>query len=372
MARVNIKDVARLAGVSTATVSHVMNRTRFVREETRRRVLEAIAALDYLPGPLVRSLAIDAGRTVGVVIADITNPFFTAVAHGLEETFGRNGYHTVFCVTEEDPAREEAYLRLLVTRRLDGLLIAPTGVYSELLARLVAANLPVLLLDRSAPGLPAPVVGVDNEGGAYQATRYLVELGHRRIAILVGLETISTHQDRFYGYQRALLESGLGLEKALVVRAAPGVAGPDLHRQAARPAGFFINHQMTPPTYEALKRLLDRPDRPSAIFVTNSEMTVGVLHALKEHRLRCPEDVSLVSFDDHAWAPIFSPPLTAIRQPTYQLGRTAAGLLLKLIAGQEIEPPPPLPVELIIRESCGRFRPGLQFQTPDKSSPPGG
>lgn len=354
MARVRIKDVAERAGVSTATVSHVINQTRFVSEETRQRVLEAIEVLNYQPSAIARGLATNATQTIGLIISDITNPFFTAVARGVEDEINRHGYHTIFCNTDEDPAREDEYLRLLFARQIDGLIIAPTGVRSERLIRMAEAEIPIVLLDRATPGLEAPLVGVDNEGGAYQATQYLIKLGHRRIGALMGMETISTQVERVNGYKRALQEAAIAVDEALIVHADPRFYGHQFDLSGSFPPMFPTNNQMTPGAYHALQKLLDLSDRPTAIFVTNNQMTLGTLYALKDRGLHCPRDISLVSFDDHDWAPLFTPPLTVVRQPTYQLGQRAAKLLMQLINHQEIEAPAPLPVEFIVRESCRR------------------
>jgi LacI family transcriptional regulator len=355
MPRVRIKDVAEQAGVSTATVSHVINETRFVREETRERVLAAIEALNYQPSAIARSLATNATQTVGLIISDIANPFFTAVARGVQDEIHQHGYHTIFCNTDEDSAREDEYLRLLSARQIDGLIIAPTGVPSERLLRMHEADIPIVLLDRHIPELTLPIVEVDNESGAYEATRYLIELGHRQIAILVGMETISTQLMRLQGYERALREHGLPIDDTLIINADSRSYSNRLSLLDAPPP-FFTNNQMTPTAYQALQQVLNLLHRPSAIFITNNEMTVGSLHALKERGLRCPEDISLISFDDHDWASIFSPPLTVVRQPTYQLGQTAAKLLLSLIKRESFKDPTCLPVELIVRESCHPVR----------------
>jgi len=353
MVRVRIKDVAKQAGVSTATVSHVINETRFVSEETRQKVLEAIDALNYQPSAIARGLATNATQTIGLIVSDITNPFFTAVARGVEDEINRHGYHTIFCNTDEDPAREDEYLRLLSARQIDGLIIAPTGIRSERLIRMAEADVPIVLLDRGTPDLEAPLVGVDNEGGAYQATQYLIELGHHRIAIMMGMETISTLRTRLDGYKRALQEAEIPLDEDLIIHADPRF----YHRRPyspEAPLSLPTNNQMTPTAYHALQELLDLSEHPTAIFVTNNQMTVGALYALRERKLRCPEDISLVSFDDHDWAPLFSPPLTVVRQPTYQLGQMAAKILMRLINRQEIDLPSPLPTQLVVRESCQR------------------
>lgn len=359
MARVRIKDVAELAGVSTATVSHVINGTRFVREETRQKVLSAIETLNYQPSALARGLATNSTQTVGLVISDIANPFFTAVARGVQDEIHQHGFHTIFCNTDEDPAREDEYLRLLSARQIDGLIIAPTGIHSERLIRMQESGIPIVLLDRGTPGIVAPLVGVDNEGGAYQATRYLLDLGHRRIAILVGIATISTQVMRFNGYRRALKEKGVPVDENMIVRAdSRSYSNQFFLPDTPPPPMFLTNNQMTPAAYHALQRILGSPDLPSAIFITNNEMTVGALHALRERGLRCPEDISIVSFDDHDWAPIFSPPLTVVRQPTYELGQAAACLLMKMVKNEPYQMPSPLPVEFIIRESCRSIQTG--------------
>ena len=356
MARVRIKDVAKMAGVSTATVSHVINETRFVREETRQKVLEAIEALNYYPSAIARGLATNSTQTVGLIVSDIANPFFTAVARGVEDEINRHGYHTIFCNTDEDPAREDEYLRLLSARQIDGLIIAPTGIHSERLRRMAEAQTPIVLLDRGTPDIEAPLVCVDNEGGAYQATKHLIELGHRRIGVLTGLETISTQVARTDGYKRALKEAGIAINESLIVYANPHAYSNRPDQQAASPPTSLTNLQMTPSAFLALQQLLDLPDRPTAIFVTNNQMTLGAFHALKERNLRCPADISIMSFDDHDWASLFSPPLTVVRQPTYHLGQSAAKLLMQLITNEAVDSPGALPVELIIRESCQRVK----------------
>ncbi len=351
MARVSIKDVAEQAGVSTATVSHVINQTRFVRDTTRQKVLDVIESLNYQPSAIARSLATNLTHTIGLIVADITNPFFTAVARSVEDEINHHGYHLILCNTDEEPARENEYLRLLFARQIDGLIIAPTGLHSDQLTRMAQADIPIVLLDRELPNFNAPLVGVDNEAGAYQATRYLIELGHHRIAVLMGRETISTLRARVQGYKRALQEASIPIDEALITRADPHSDTNRPYPPDSTPASHF-NIQMTPNIYQALQTLLDLPHRPTAIFIANNQMTLGTLHALKERNLRCPEDISLITFDDHDWAALFSPPLTVIRQPTYRLGQVVAQLLMRWINQQDVNSPAPLPVELVIRESC--------------------
>jgi len=351
MASVSIKEVAKEAGVSTATVSHVINQTRFVSEETRQKVVDAIEALDYHPNAAARSLVTKSTRKIGLVIADITNPFFTAVTRGVEDEISQHRYHTILCNTDEDPKREDDYLRLLIAQQIDGLIIAPIGVPSEPLMQMTKAGIPIVLLDRKSPGVEAPLVGVANAEGAYQATRYLIELGHQRIIFLMTLKSISTQQDRLDGFRRAFHEANIPVNEEWILNADPRFYGisPSLPTFPVKPSP---KSQNIPSAYEVLRELLKSPNRPSAVFVANNQLMLGTLYAFKECGLHCPEDISLVSFDDPDWAPIFSPPLTVVCQPTYQLGQTAASLLMKLIQGEAIDAPAPFPAQLIIRESC--------------------
>lgn len=351
MARTSSKDVAARAGVSIATVSHVINDTRFVSDETRQKVLDAIKDLNYRPNAIARSLVTNSTRTIGLVVSDITNPFFTAAARGVEDGMISYGYNTIFCNTDEDPQREENYLHLLATQQIDGLIITPTGMPTTSLLALAEARVPIVQLDRCAPGLEAPLVAVNNEDGAYRAIRYLLDLGHRRIAFLMGIDTVSTQIERLNGWKRALQESNLPIEDELIIRADPRFYGtvPGLSEPLTRPAPNLLR---MPSAYEVLQGLLKLPNRPSAIFVANNQLTLGTLFAFKECRLRCPEDISLISFDDFDWAALFSPALTVVRQPTYQLGHMAAHLLMQMINEEPITIPEPLPVELVMRSSC--------------------
>ena len=349
--RVSIKDVAEKAGVSTATVSHVINGTRFVREETRQRVLTAIEQLNYQPNALARGLVTNKTEIIGLVISDITNPFFTAVARGVEDTLTRQGYQTIFCNTDEDPDQEAEALRLLAERQIDGLILAPTGASLRQLERLITTGIPIVQIDRQLPGLDAPIVGVDNKAGAYQAVHHLTELGHRRIAVLTGVDTISTQQGRIEGYRHALQDAEIPPDERFIIQTDPRSYKNRPYLFDA-PASALIDNQLAPSAYQALQVLLNLAERPTAIFVTNNQMTLGAISTLRDCRLRCPDDVSLISFDDHEWASLFSPPITVVRQPTYQIGQTAAEVLINQINGLPVTSPTILPVELIKRGSC--------------------
>jgi LacI family transcriptional regulator len=354
MVKLTIADVARQAGVSTATVSHVINNTRYVSDETRQKVNDAIAALGYAPNAVARSLATNISQIIGVVVSDITNPFFPAMLRGIEDKIVASHYSMVVGNTDEHPAREEDLIRLWTRQRVDGLIIAPTGVRCPALLALAQGGVPVVQVDRGSPDLAAPLVTVDNEAGAYEAVRHLIELGHRRIACLVGIEAISTQTERQQGWRRALQEAGLPSGDDLVVHADPRFYGtlPDA-AGAVRPVRPQSSLDDLPSADEALQGIFDGPDRPTAIFALTNQLALGTLYALRGCGMRFPDDISFVSFDDPDWAPLFSPPLTAVRQPAYQLGQAAADLLMRLINGEPAEPPPPLQVVLMKRASSG-------------------
>jgi LacI family transcriptional regulator len=328
-----VRDVARRARVSVSTVSHVLNRTRFVSDTLRERVLAAARELDYTPNAAARMLTLKRSDTLGLIVADISNPFFAYVARGVEDVAQAHGYTVVLCNSDEDVDREAASLRVLHARQVDGLLLASAGRADAYLARLVRAHFPIVLVDRDLPELGAPAVLLDNAGAAYMAVRHLIGRGHRRIAMVSGRAAISTTTERIAGYMRALREAGLKVEPRLIV------SGESTSIGGA----------------EATHAVLDVEPRPTAIFSGNNLMSIGALQAIAARRLRIPDDVALVGFDDFPfpWSDAFRPRLTTVAQPTYELGRTATEMLLRRLR----QPPGAadervvLQGKLIIRES---------------------
>src|SRR4030081_1609772 len=207
-----VHDVARRAGVSTSTVSHVVNNTRFVSDELRERVLAAMRELDYTPNAAARMLTLKRSHTIGLIVSDIRNPFFASVARGVEDVAQEQGYTLVLCNSDESAEREAACLNALETRAVDGVLLASAGVADEHLQRLVRARFPIVLVDRDPPELEAPAVLLDNEGAAYRAVWHLITRGHRRIAMLSGRAAISTTTERIAGYRRGLHEAGIEMD----------------------------------------------------------------------------------------------------------------------------------------------------------------
>jgi len=331
-----MKEVAERADVSITTVSHVINETRFVSDDLVERVREAIQELNYQPDQRARSLRVGKSDTIAMLVTDIQNPFFPAVVRGSEDCAREHGYSLILCNTDEDPSQEELYVSLMMERRVDGFLIAPSIRPESTLRGLVDQSSPLVIIDRPC-SLPVDQVFSDNENGAYQATRYLIDLGHTRIGAIVELEGIPTFDDRVRGWRRALEEAGIPIESGWLRQ-----AGLEVEGAAA-----------------AASKLLQGEDRVTAVFATNNLMTLGMLELLKEKRLRCPEDVSLIGFDDPEWAASFNPAITSIAQEPYEMGYRGVELLIERITGDDSPAKTVcLKCDLRIRESTGPLRTG--------------
>jgi LacI family transcriptional regulator len=326
-------DVARLARTSVATVSAIVNGSARVSPELAARVREAIAAVGYRPDGIARSLKKGSTQTIGLLVTDITNPFFTAVVHSVEDAAQARGYSVILCNSDENFAEERTYLDLLLTRRVDGLILVPTGKAADYAGFGSASRAPVVFIDRAIPGVPVDTVTVDNLRASQAAVEYLLRLGHRRIGIVTGLPHLSTSAERLKGYRRALRKGGIALD-------------PELVRQGDfRQEGAFA----------AAQSLLALRQRPTAIFASNNLMAIGTMLAVRAAGLGCPEDVSLACFDDFEWAGVFHPRLTVLRQPTAEIGQKAIELLLaRLGAGKNGAAPHhvALKAELVVRDSC--------------------
>ena len=327
-----IKDVAGLAGVSTATVSRVLNNHQQISPETRARVTAAVERLDYQFNRVARRLRMEGAQILGLIISDIANPFFTSVVRGIEDVAYENQYSLLLCNSDEHPAREELHMRVLLAEKVAGVIISPTDENSVVYKPLIKSGTPVVLLDRRLRHIDLDTVIVDNIQGAYDAVDHLIRLGHRRIGLIGGPMRITTARERQEGYAKALRDHGLTVAEALI-------KGGDFKQDSG---------------YRAAHELLALDDPPTAIFTANNLMTLGALNAIHETGLRIPTDVAIVGFDDMPWAQSLDPPLTTISQPTCDMGRTAANLLLKRIAGGHTDTVEiKLPATLIDRKSCG-------------------
>jgi LacI family transcriptional regulator len=334
-----IHDVAKRAGVAPMTVSRVINRSGYFSEEVGSRVQAAVAELGYIPNSLARGLRSKRTQTLALILTDITNPFFTQAARGVEDAASEAGFTVIYCNTDESEKKEAAYLGLLRQKQVDGLLLVPARSSSKSVDEMDASGIPVVVMDRRLAGGRADVVRCDSQGGACELTRLLVAHGHRRIAMFSGPPGISTAADRISGYRRALAEAGLsGAEWVL--------------------DGAFNQKS----GYELACRALETPNRPTALLAANNFIAIGALKALHDRGLGVPGDLSVVAFDDLPEAMLVSPFLTVISQPAYEMGRQAAGLLLQRLSGEGPREPQEivLPVKLIERQSVGRPAPTPQ------------
>ena len=333
---VTIKDVARRSGVSKATVSRVLNNIPVVKEDTRRAVLEATRALGYTPNALARGLMTKRTKTIALVISDIRNPFFPAVARGVEDLMNNYNYNVMLCNTDGRPEKEAAYIELVLEKRVDGIIFTSVRTGASDLSRLQRRGLPFVLAGRTLPGIDADVVIVDSVLGGYQATTHLLKLGHARIGYVSGPAGVSASADRYKGYEQALRQNGLD-------------PSPELTAE-----GDFTQEG----GYSAASRLLSLKTPPTAIFCANDFMAIGALEAIHEKALKVPEDVAVVGFDDIPFAGLRSIQLTTVMHPKYDLGAIAARMLIERIENPGAGKPTRqviLPPRLIVRRTCGFY-----------------
>lgn len=325
-----ISEVAKRAGVSTATVSRVLNGNERVDPELGARVRRVVQDLNYRPNRVARSLRLRHNRIWALVISDIrTGPFFADVVRGVEDGGYEAGYPMFLCNADEDPAKEEAYLQLAVAENVAGVILTPSGPHTDL-APLIDAGISVVLADRRLPGKVADTVVADNLTGASDAVRHLIGNGYRRIACITGPLATTTGTERLQGYRSALATAGVASDEALVRVA-------DFREEGGA---------------EAMAELLRLRARPDSVLVTNNRMTAGVLRTLEEANLRIPEDVAVIGFDEISWAPLLRTALTTVSQPAYDLGRESARLLLSRLSGYSGSPRTVLlPTALNVRAS---------------------
>lgn len=323
-------EVARMAGVSTATVSHVLNGTRRVSAATRAAVLDAVAAVDYTPNSAARSLATARTTTIGLALSAISNPYFGELLRGMESEAAAAGYTLLLVDPHEDPAYEGTVVRRL-RNRVDGVLLAPSADAAATLRELAALRVPTVLVDRLVGGA-YDQVGSENVEPVAALVGHLVAGGHTRIGFVAGHAGLTTTDERLDGYRLGLGRAALPVEPDLIVD------GDSETVPARRAVGQLL--------------ALDRP--PTAVIAANNAMTIGVVQELQERGLRVPEDVALVAFDDFPWADAFRPRLTVIAQPFADIGREAVRLLLRRMSDPGAEPRTVrLPARFVHRESCG-------------------
>ena len=335
----NIRDVARQAGVSIATVSAALNRSGTVSEKTLRRILDAVDAVGYAPNGIARSLRKGRSQLFGLIVSEITNPFFGTLTRAIEKAAHDAGYAVIICNSDEDEARELELLELLRVQRVAGVILSPSGQgadYRKKLTREIGA--PLVTIDRRIEGLDRDFIGLDNRAAGRMITEYVLRFGHRRIAFIGGRAGLSTSDERYQGYCEALHDIGLEPDPAICLRA-------DFRGEAA---------------YMVAQPMLSGRNRPTAIVAANNVMALGALQAIGDLGFRCPQDVSVAAIDDFPWSTALRPRLTAIAQPIEEMGRIAVDYLLDRVGDLETVPAARSKIfapTLIARDSCVALEP---------------
>jgi len=304
---VSIKDVAEAAGVSTATVSRVLSNGLHVRPEVRERVMATVERLGYRPNLVARSLRSQQSSTIGLIVSDISNPFFTAISRAVEDTAYEQGFSVLLCNTDENPEKETIYLNLMRDTSVAGAIMSPTR---QTIASFADSNFPfpIVVVDRSISNSDVDAVLLDNVDAAFRLITHVIEQGYRRIAVLCS--EMSTGLERQIGYEKALRAHGLAPKSEYMKYVPP----------------------KTEAGYAATLKMLDLAEPPDALFTVNSLIAEGAWQAIRERNLCIPDDIALVSFDETTWSSLVQPAITLIAQPTYEIGKTAAELLMQRIA----------------------------------------
>lgn len=305
----NIREIAKRVGVSSATISRVLNNSGYVKEETRKKVLEAVEKYDYVPNAIARSLSIQDSLSIGAVIPDIENEFFSKVISGISEVAEAYHYNIIFQGTNETLEKEHSFLKAVQSQRLKGVIITPISesdpVTRDYLLRLEEAGIPVVLVDRDVRGAQFDGVFVDNQRGAYDGVSALIEAGHKKIAVITGPDTSKPGKDRFEGYRQAMEDNGLPIVPEYVAC-----------------GDFKINK-----AYQCTKRLLELPDPPTAIFSSNNLSTMGCLKYITEHKLKLGRDIGLMGFDDIDAFRVIDYRISVVDRDAREQGREAMRLL---------------------------------------------
>ncbi len=331
---VTLKDIAKKLNVSVSTVSRVVNNKKYVSPKTREKVLKALEEYNYTPNQVARSLKNKSTNTVGIVIPDITEDFFSYIIKGIDHVLVKNGYSIILCDTNESAEREELYLNLLVEKQVDGLILATVSKDHKLIKNIMKRGISVIFID-NLPKLKNSYdsVIIDNAKASYIAVEHLIELGHRNIGIITGKQDETTGYERLIGYKRALIENNIEIDENLIT------------------VGDFKEKS----GYNNMKLLLEKNKNMTAVFVASSKMTFGAIKAIKEKGLRIPEDIALVGFDVHDPSGLITPSITTILQPEENIGKAAAELMLKRLSekGEKYHQKIVLEPQLLIRDSCG-------------------
>ena len=330
----SIKEIAKVTGVSTATVSRVLNGSEKVREVTAKRVLEVVDQLNYRMDHVARRMKVKSSESliIGLIITDIGNPFFSDIVKGVEDMAFRNKHILMICNTNESPEKELFFLNSMLSEKVSGVIIVPTNGNAQYFEMLDQDDLPMVMVDRCPENLNIDTVSINNVAGGYLATQLLIKNGHKRIGIVCGISGLSNTIGRYEGYVKALAEANIPVSEDLITY------------------GNYVESG----GQEAMNKLISLENPPTAVFSTNNLMTLGCIKEIYKRKLTIPSDVALIGFDDSTWAEVLIPPLTTIKQPGYEIGVNAAELLFKRFKNKK---PSNINIvlnpELVIRGSCG-------------------
>jgi len=329
----NIKDVAKVAGVSVATASRVLGGYGYVSEEAREKVLEVAKKLKYKPHAIAKSMITGRTKTVGFIVGDIENPFFAGIARAVNNIIIPEGYNLLVYTTYENILEEQKAVETFTERRVDGIIIAPTCIREHShIDGAIELGIPVVLVDRVLNGIGLDTVAVQNVEGAYEAVKYLIEIGHTNISFLSDSLDINSNRERLDGYIKALEAYNIPIDETLI-----------------RSGKYTVEDG-----YRSTVALISNKKRPSAIFTSNNFMTEGLLLATKDMGINIPEELAVIGFDDMKWYQLISPSISVVAQPVHKIGHTAARRLMRRMLGDSSRPELiRLPVKLIIRESTG-------------------
>lgn len=332
---VTLRDIARVTGLSVNTISRALNGKPDVNPETRQRVEDTARQLGYVPNSIARSLVGGHSCTIGLIIADLQNPFYSKVAQGVEEAARIEGYSTILVNTNENENDERKAVQVLRSKRVDGMLIHPTQGDSEHILQLRKDGVPFILINRHFDEVVPDYIINNNTKGAYLATRHLLELGHRNILHITGPDRISSVRERIVGFKQALSEFNVPFDPAMIIHTR-------LDMQSC---------------YETTLKAFRSGCKSTALYTYSDLLAIGSLRALRELNLRVPEDISLVGYDDIDFAAFLEVPLTTVRQQMYEIGRQAVHLLIKIIHDRSYEPGKyrvVLDPELVVRRSTAK------------------
>lgn len=334
MANTTMKDVANEAGVSTATVSHVINNTRFVDAGTRKQVEDAMQKLSYVPNALARSLRRKSTHTIGIVVADINNSFFTDLVRACEDEAYKNGYNAILCNSDERPEKEKMYLNILQQKQIDGIILSPTGGNKELIRSIEKSNIPIVFVDRYIKDMDIDFVGTNNYQIGYDCVQHLHSLGHKKIAIMYTSGNLTSVIDRIEGYKQAHKDLGMEIDEDLYISINEFGEPADIRTEMIN---YFENNSL-----------------PDSMIVINNLLTIELVSVLRKMNYRCPNDLAIVGVGDFSWAGSFEPYLTMTYMPVHDMGHKAVNILVSKIRkkNKEVERIE-YPTRLIIRDSCG-------------------